>query len=213
MGYWQSMKTIFSKPKPKWASLCSLVYTDKSGRKYYKYNDPLDMCVKRKGEIDKCLMELKYGSNYSDVLFALKTAINQPDKAGNIKPDLVNVGYLVNELADRSDILLVPEILFKLCSNMLIRADENPYIVDVEILNEKVETFTKEIQRGGLHDFFQVTGLLKLIGLSGISKIGLMQYMTASEMKEQENNRIQSLISDNLLQRGLWVKENITLMN
>jgi len=207
------MKTIFSKPKPKWASLCSLVYTDKSGRKYYKYNDPLDMCVKRKGEIDKYLMELKYGSNYSDVLSALRTAINQPDKAGNIKPDLVNVGYLVNELADRSDILIIPEILFKLCANMLIRSDENPYIVDVEILNEKIETFTKEIQRGGLHDFFQVTGLLKLIGLSGISKIGLMQYMTASEMKEQENNRIQSLISDNLLQRGLWVKENITLMN
>lgn len=207
------MKTIFSKTKPKWASLCSLAYTDKLGRKYYKYNDPLDMCVKRKGEIDKCLMELRYGSNMGDVLNAMKAALNAPDKAGNIKPDLVNIGYLTNELTDRGAMLLLPEILFKLCANMLIRADENPYIVDVEILNEKVETFTKEIQRGGLHDFFQRTGLLKLIGLSGISKTELMQYMTASETKEQENNRIQSLISDNLLQRGLWVKENITLMN
>lgn len=214
MGYIQTLKGIFSKKKPVWASLCSMVYADKKGNRYYKHNDQLDMSVIRKGEIDKCLLELRFGANYHDVFSALKDSLNEHDKRGNMKPDLSKVGYLVNELADREEMLIVPDILFKICANTLIREDESPFVVDHEILGEKVDVFKKEIQRGGLHGFFHSLDLLKLIGLSTTSPVELMQYMIDSETKLHNQKRmIQALTLDRQSERGSWIKENITLMN
>lgn len=214
MGLYQSIQTLFRKDKPKWASLCSLSYTDKKGLRYYKHNDMLDMCVYRKGEIDKCLLELRYSSSYSDVLNALKDSLNEHDKRGNMKPDLIKIGYLINELYDRDDMLLLSDILFKVCANTLIREDENPYIVDQEILEEKVNVFKAEIQRGGLHTFFQSVDLLRLIGLSTISPVELTRYMIDSETKQSVKIRqFKALISDNLSARGLLKEESTLSMN
>jgi len=191
-----------------------LAYTDKSGKRYYKYNDNLDMCVYRKGEIDKCLMELRYGSSYLDVLNALRDSMNEHDKRGNMKPDIVKVGYLVNELYDREDMLLISDILFKVCANTLIREDENPYIVDQEILDEKVNVFKSEIQRGGLHAFFHSLDLLRLIGLSTTSPIELTRYMIDSETKLANQRKVlEVLTSGSQSVHGLWNEENTLLMN
>lgn len=194
--------------KPDWAATCSLAYTDKKGRRYYQYNDMLNMCVHRKGEIDKNLMELRFG-NTDDVLTALRLTLSAHQK-GVIKPDLVTMGYLVNELTDRSQMLIASEILFKLCANTLIRDDENPYIVDEEILIEKIETFKAEIKRGGLHSFFHSTGLLKLIGLSDISMVGLIQCMDqADQAKINRSNLLHTLGKQS--RNGSWIEENISL--
>lgn len=209
MRLFQSMRITSSKPK--WAALCSEVYKDKKGYRYYKYNDTLDMCVLRKGEIEKALIELSYGSDFEDVLNELKIAINKPNKQGKMQPDIVGMGYLVNELTDRQTMLLVPDILMKVCANVLLREDENPYIVDQEILAQKVETFKSEIERGGLFDFFQLSGTLKLLGLSHISTTDLTKYIHDSKAKMLTRKATRAYILDNKLQHGWLVNENTYL--
>lgn len=177
-----------SRSKPSWAAQCTLAYTDRQNRRYYQYPDMLDMCVHRKGEIDKCLMELRY-STHSDVLEALKDATNA-HKRGSMQPDIVKIGFLVNEITDRSELLLSSDILFKICANTLIREDENPYVVDDEILIEKITTFKAEIKQGGLHGFFQSVGLLRLIGLSNIMPHELTKYMNAYNLNQENIHNI-----------------------
>lgn len=181
--------------KPKWAALCHLAYTDRAGFRYYAYTDELKMPIFRRGEIEKCMMELQYGSDYSEVLDALKVTINSHDKSGNMAPDIAKAGYLVQELIDRKDLLLIPEILFKICANTLIREDENPELVDQELLDHKVTTFKSELQRGGLAAFFHKGELLKSIGLSGISTTDLIRLMNASEQRHIQSQAMIKLLT------------------
>lgn len=174
--------------KPNWASLCSLAYTDKQKRRYYIYNDELDMSVLRKGELEKYLMELQYGSDYSDVLQGMKDALII-HKKGKIQPDITKLGYLIEELSERKQHLLLPEIMFKIMATMLLREDENPAVIDQEILNEKLITFEKEIQQGGLASFFHSVGISKLLNLSNISILDLQRLMRASKHRIINRNR------------------------
>lgn len=180
--------------KPSWASLCTAVYTDKAGRKYYKYNDELDMCISRKGEIDKCFMELSYGKDYLDIFHGIKKMVGESDKRGNMAPDIAGIGYLAEEVIMRDQLLVIPDILMRVCANTLIREDENPYIVDEEILEQKLITFKTEVQRGGLHGFFQVTGLLKSLNLSSMSITAFNNLMTVSEMTTEKQAKIRASI-------------------
>lgn len=186
-----NLRSILTKDKkPDWASTCTAVYTDRKGRKYYRYNDEMDMCVYRKGEIDKCLLELQYGSDYRDVMQGIVKLMSQSDKRGNVTPNISGTAYLAQEIIDRDQWLILPDILMRTCANTLIREDENPYIVDQEILTEKVDTFTAEIQRGGLHAFFHETGLLRLIGLSDTSTSKFKSVMISSEIRHQKHREI-----------------------
>lgn len=180
--------------KPSWASLCVKAYQDTQGRVYYKYNDELDMCVIRKGEIDKCLMELKYGSDYLDIMNGIIKSANQFDRHGRATPDLIGISYLAQEMIDRDSMLLIPDIMMRICANALVREDENPHIVDQEILVEKINTFKSEIGHGGLHDFFHAGGLLKLVGLSNISATALTRLMTDSKTQLQKTKQNLSFI-------------------
>lgn len=214
MNFWKALKEkIIPNRKPEWAALCKLAYTDKSGRRYYQYADELNMnCVYRKGEIEKCMMELRYGSDYSKVIDEMKASVNGFDKQGNMRPDMVKTGYLIQELIDRKDILLLPEILFKICANTLIREDENPYLVDEEVLEEKIATFKSEIQTGGLHAFFQSVDLLKLIGLSNISIIDFNRLMTASAQRQKQFQAMLNLFtSEQQSQAGFSSEQSTSL--
>lgn len=155
------------------------------------------MCVLRKGEIDKCLMELSYGRDYLDIFKGIKNMLGETDKRGNIKPNISGVGWLVDEVMQRDKYLIIPDVLMKICANTMIREDENPHIVDAEILDEKVATFKAEIQRGGLHDFFYSSGTLKLLGLSNISTTEFNSLMIASELMQEKHERIKACISSN----------------
>jgi len=184
MNIYRLYRKLIPRNKPSWAALCKQVYIDKQGRRYYQYQDEGDMTLIRRGEIEKCQMELRYGSDYSDVIEGVRSSLNNANrKSGHMEPDIVTAGYLIQELIDRKGILVVPEILFALCSNTLIREDENPYLVDHEILEEKISTFKQEIQRGGLHAFFQANDLLKLVGMSNISLSDFNRLMTDSEQR------------------------------
>lgn len=198
MNIYRLYRRIIPRSKPAWATLCKLAYEDSNGMRYYQYQDELDMSLFRRGEIEKAKMELRYGTDYTDVVNGIKGAINRPNrKSGRMEPDIATAGYLVQELIDRKDLLIIPEILFKICATTLIREDENPYLVDQEILEQKIAVFKHEIQRGGLHAFFQESGLLNLINLPNISRAELTRLMIDSEQRlKQVQARIKLCTSE-----------------
>jgi hypothetical protein len=57
----------------------------------------------------------------------------------------------------------------------------------MEILEEKVQTFKHELQRGGLFSFFQSVGLLKYLGLANISMTDFNRLITNSEERLKES--------------------------
>lgn len=195
------LRKFFPKPKPPWASLCTLAFTDRSGRRYYQYSDPMDMSILRKGEIEKCQIELRFGTDMEDICQAMQSAISSSDKKGNMAPDVTMIGYLVQELIDRKQYLVIPEILFRVLATTMIREDENPGIVDQEILAEKVITFQSELQHGGLFDFFRRGNMLGSLDFSGITIIDFKRLMTQSQQRMQSLKRIVSF-SDSTLQSG-----------
>lgn len=190
------LRLFGNKTKPVWAAACHTAYTDKKGRKYYAYQDETDMGVFRYGEMEKCFLELRYGMDYADIANAMQKAINQSSKKGQMTPDFTQISFLAQEIIDRKNMLIIPDILFNICATTLIREDENPYVIDQEILQQKVSTFKAEIQQGGLHAFFHANGWLKLIGLPGISLNGFLQLMTDSVTGLKYRSRImEALIS------------------
>lgn len=195
------IRNLFNKAKPSWASLCSVAFKDKQGRRYYSYNDMLDMSILRKGEMEKYLIELRYGSDLSDVCEAMKEALGAADKKGNMNPDLPMIGYLVQEIIDRKKMLVVPEIMLKIIATTFIREDENPVIIDEEIMDQKLATFKTELQHGGLAHFFHSAGFHRLIGLYNISINELTQLMNESLRRTQSLKRILSS-SGSTLQHG-----------
>lgn len=213
MGFYRSITNIFKRPKPSWAAKCVLAYTDKSGMRYYTYADGLDMPVDREGEIEKCLMELRFGKDYSDVIAELNASLNNFDKSGRAVVDLTKIGYLASELSDREELLTTPDILFKICANALIREDESPYEVDQEVLIQKVQTFKSELRHGGLADFFQLGGLTRFVNLSITSQSDLIRFMNDLEMKDQQRQKQKHLIFGRQSLRGLLTEESTILTN
>jgi len=178
------LEKIFKKKnvKPLWAAKCTLAHIDNSGKCYYKFTDELDMPLLRKNELDKNLMELRYGSDLDDVLTSIDGALNEL-QGGKLKPNLTAVGFFCKELKDRKKYLIEAETIFKLCANTLIREDESPYLVDQAILKEKLEVFKSEISESGLYLFFCKAGSMKYLNLSDISIPQFAQMMRMSKWK------------------------------
>lgn len=215
MNIYRLFRTLIPRTKPKWAAPCRLVYTDTLGRRYYQYQDEMDMTIFRRGELEKCQMELRFGTDYASVIDGIKDSLNRSNKkTGRMEADIVTAGYLTQELIDRKDLLLIPDILFRICANTLIREDENPHIVDQEILDQKLETFKSEIQRGGLHAFFLETGLLKSAGISNISQSDFSRLMTDSEQRlKQVQARIRLFTSEQRSHDSSNSNQSTTLKN
>lgn len=168
--------------KPQWAAKCDMVHVDNSGKAYYKFTDELDMPILRKNELDKNLMELRYGSDLDDVLASMTGALNE-SHGGKIKPNTTQIGFFCKELRDRKKYLIEGETLFKICANTLIRDDESPYLVDQTLLKEKCETFKNEINENGLYLFFCKVDLRKYLNLSSISIPQFAQMMRSSNAR------------------------------
>lgn len=192
------MKSWFKKKekpivKPSWSTKCNIVHIDNSGRSYYKFTDELDMPLLRKNELDKNLMELRYGSDFDDVISSMVGALNELSTGGKIKPDTTAVGFFCKEIQDRKKYLLEAKTLFKIASNTLIREDENPHIVDQNILKEKIETFETEINENGLYLFFCKVDLMKSLQLSNIS---IPQFAQMMRLSKQRIQAIRAMISN-----------------
>lgn len=176
-----------SKPKDKEFAKMSLAFVDSNGVKYYKYDDPMDMPLKRKGKYDEYLKWLSRGlSGEQQIMFldamdaAVDECINSMDKGGRIK----NIGKtkaLTDEMRRREKLIVHEEIYFRIMSVSYVREDENPAVWDGTIETQKIDQF-KQDSAGGLHDFFMDGPLAQHIAGCELSVDELTDCMNESRL-------------------------------
>jgi hypothetical protein len=127
----------------------AFVFTDSNGKDYYRYTNDLEIL-----EIESGLS----GNELERIINAIDAAINEKDKKGMMSPNIGKIGFLIQEIKNRKEILIHPELLFEAVAILYIREDEDPAIVDREILKEKIEQLKKDSVEG-LYDFFYTSGL------------------------------------------------------
>jgi hypothetical protein len=161
-------------------------FRDSKGRAYYAYPNDLDLPLKRKGEMERVLLEIEAGISKSELDLIVDSgiaAINRV-KDGRPAPDLGTVLYLFHEMKIRKDILIHPELLFEAVAIMYIREDEDPAVVDKEILNEKIEQFKLD-SKDGLYDFFYRSGINTFMPYLEKSQEEWMEYYSEGKAKAE----------------------------
>lgn len=162
----------------------TFTFLDSNGKRYYRYTNDLDIPILRKGELERVLMEIESGlsgSELSNILEAMGNAINER-KGDKMTPNISKIGFLIEEIKNRKEMLLHPDLLFEAVAILYIREDEDPAIVDTEILREKVKQL-KLNSREGLYDFFYTSGLGAYIPFLGKSEEEWMEYYEQGRVK------------------------------
>lgn len=201
----QMIQLVFnSQRKPVDFSKLEQVFIDSNGKKYYRYIDDRDMPIVRKAYIDKCFRELGcmlHDRELQRFIEAFEVALNKKDKKNQPYIDLSFIVHLIQEIKNRKEMLIHPDIVMDLVTTVYIREDENPGEVDEDIHQQKVEQF-KIDSKGGLYDFFYSAALTRYLPYSHISKREFRRLMEEAGMKteallEQVNQYISENESEN----------------
>lgn len=86
------------------------------------------------------------------------------------KGSLSRVGAVLHEMRTRKDLVIHTDLMLQYIAIHLIREDEDPYTVDLAIMDQKIETFRKMIAGGRLFDFFQLNCISDLNAHMNLSK-------------------------------------------
>jgi hypothetical protein len=134
----------------------TIAYVDGNGKRYLKYDDDFDIPIKRIQQLELRLKRVQRGLSSEDetqLLKACKDALNK----GN-KPDIARVGFIIEEMLMREEIIVHEDLWFDIIALTLIREDEQATEVDWTIHKEKVEQFKKEASKD-MYSFFVQSGL------------------------------------------------------
>lgn len=175
----------------------SLRYTDSEGRKYYSYDHDLSIPIHRGVEIQKVLMEIGAGMAKDELEAAHKFIEDNIDHVINTGKlaDLANSKFILKELRKtRKEIVVHEYLYFKLVSLTLIREDEDPSVIDNEIIDVKINVFKKESQ-GKRYVFFYGAGLSKYIPYFEKLKEGWTEYCSKTEKRSRAVKEMLDLIS------------------
>jgi len=174
------------KKKPKLAkhpdfSKMEYKFTDSQGRRYYSYLNDYDIPIKRYGQFKRFLMELANGMARDEVkLFidAMKSALNKTPI------DIAQIGFVLNEMELRNDILFHEEIMFNMVATLYIREDQHPGEWDEETEQVKAQYLKIEAQ-GKLYDFFVTASLGKYIPYLKEHKGTLREFLIQTNKKRK----------------------------
>jgi hypothetical protein len=174
-------------PKRSGFELMQKAFVDSDGNIYYVPKNDFDYPVKRSKELQKRLIRVNSGLSEEtlDLFFdAMRKALGRGKN-----PDISRIGFLIEEMALRKEILIDIDLFFDILALKYIREDENPALVDLQIHKQKIEQFTKDSE-GGLYDFFYKMGLITLIPYLKKSEDDWTEYMEQSiaRMKAHETH-------------------------
>lgn len=160
-------------------------FVDKAGQVYYVPKNDFDYPIARVKEIQKRLSRLDSGLNESTIDMFIEAMRKSLGKGK--QPDISRIGFLIEEMALRKEILIDNELFFDILALRYIRADETPAIVDKEIHTQKVKQFELD-SSGGLYDFFYKMGLMTLIPYLSKLEDDWQEYteMSIARMKAHE---------------------------
>jgi hypothetical protein len=155
-------------------------FVDSKGNSYFKYASDFEIPIIRFKEIQKRLVLLNSGLSGDTILMlceAMKKALNNGKK-----PDIAEVGFLIKEIEKRSNIFIDTDLLMDTACLLYIRQDEQPTKIDWPIHKEKVAQLTID-SKGGLYDFFYMTGLTTYIPYLGTTDEEFNLFYSESELK------------------------------
>lgn len=104
---------------------------------------------------------------------AIKEAVN--------KSDINRVALLNHQLSERLELIIEPEIAYKLASVVYFDKNESPYLYDFKYAEKKIAYWKKY---KGVHDFFLQKPVQSLIPFLNVSEVNLNIY---SEVVENIN--------------------------
>lgn len=171
----------------------SFIFRDSEGKDYYKYANDFEIPILRKGELERVLLEIESGLSASElgrILKAMKDALSET-KGDRFVPNIAKIGFLIEEMENRKEMLVHPELLFEVAAILYIREDEDPAIVDRQILSEKIVQLKKD-SVDGLYDFFYSRGLSTYIPYLEKSEEEFTEYYELSRKKLEVMNKFLS---------------------
>lgn len=172
--------------KPKGFSDLQQIFIDSNGKRYYKYLDDLNLPIKRLQELQRVIMEMDSKLTNKELKTFLTAMSVEMDNAVNgAKGKITNIariGFLIEEMKSRDEILFHADLQFELAGVVLIREDENPAEFDLDLHREKVEQFKKD-STGGLKDFFYNAGLSQYLPYLTLSNEDYDHYLINSKAK------------------------------
>lgn len=128
-------------------------FLDSKGRKYYGYNDQLQMSVDRYGKLNEFWIWYSNGLDAKslDKLLDIANAALE-DGVSNMhdkKPvNAIKIGAILNEIRNRKDMIRPLELLFNMLALYIVREDEDPRLFNEKIHLEKVSQFLWEENKG-----------------------------------------------------------------
>jgi hypothetical protein len=155
-------------------------FVDSNGNAYYKYSSDFDIPISRFKEIQKRLVLLNSGLSGESITLlcsAMEKALNNGKK-----PDIAEIGFLIKEIGKRANIFVDTDLLMDTACLLYIRQDEKQNTIDWGIHKQKVEQLTID-SKGGLYDFFYLTGLTAYIPFLGTSDEEFNLFYNESELK------------------------------
>lgn len=177
----QLLKIYFSEqPKKSGFENMEKHFVDSEGNQYYRPKNDFDMPILRFKEIQKRLVLLQSGLSEKSIKLicdSMRSAINNGKK-----PDVAQIGFLINEIEKRANIYVDTDLLMDTACLLYIRQDENPAVIDWNIHKEKVERLTID-STGGLYDFFYMTGLMQYLPFVGTTPEEFDLFYKESEYK------------------------------
>lgn len=145
-------------------------FTDSKGKKYYKFPESMSLPIERFGKLQEYMMWMSSGITSSELDLLLDHADKALTEGLLQKKNAAKIGFIINELRERKNMVIHTELLYNFLSVQVIREDEAPESFNNNIQMEKVEQFKEDTKNGKTYAFFLRIGLKKLNDLFSLSE-------------------------------------------
>lgn len=171
-------------------------FHDSNGKIYFGFPDSLPLPLERWGKCRDFLAWMSAGVTASEFHQLIEVAEKNWISYIKTGKNAAKVGYIFEELKNRSNLVLHTELLYNFLAIQLVREDEQIETFNVEIQNEKVEQFKKETANGNHYFFFQQPELKKLHEFWKFSQSEWEKYWNESLIVQKTQQKIlQSILS------------------
>lgn len=196
------LKNIFRKQPPEQQPLkahnLEYRFKDNDGKSYYEFPSVMDFPIERHSHRAQVAQWMSSGLTSAELDKLLDVAELQLESlvAGK-KGSLARAGAALHEIRNRKNLVIHTDLMMQYIAVHLIREDEDPYTVDLSVMDQKIEAFRKMIAGGRLLDFFQLNCITALNAHMKLSSEEFQQSWTDSQMElKLLNQKIQYLKSN-----------------
>ena len=169
-------------------------YVDLAGKVYYRIPKGIEFPLERHGKAKHFLMLMKAGLSDTEIekIIASMESLLPQITAGK---NAAKLGYLIEEMRRRKDIILHTELLYNYQAVHWIRQDESIDKYSNEIQMQKVDQFKKEVAEKGARFFFATEELKSILAKLNWSNAEWETYWHESLVEQRELDETLKIIS------------------